>query len=40
MAKVFNPIAELIIPIGIPSKEARAEIHPVIVEIKIRNCSI
>ena len=39
---IFNPIAELVIPIGIPSKEAKAEIeiHPVIVEAKIRKCSI
>ena len=40
MAEVFNPTAELVSPIGIPSKEAKAEIHPVIVEIKIRKCSI
>ena len=39
---IFNPIAELVINIGIPSKEAKAEteIHPVIVEAKIRKCSI
>ena len=38
----FNPIAELLVSIGIPSKEAKAEIeiHPVIVEAKIRKCSI
>ena len=31
-----------VIPIGIPNKEAKAEIeiHPVIVEAKIRKCSI
>ena len=31
---IFNLIAELLIPIGIPTKEAKAEIetHPVIVE--------
>ena len=42
IAKVFNPIAELIIPIGIPRKEAdvEIEIQPVIAEAKIRNCSI
>ena len=41
-AQIFNPIAELIIPIGIPSKEAKAEIeiHPVIVGTKIRKSSI
>ena len=37
MAEMFNPIAELIIPIGIPIKEAKVEMktHPVIVEVKI-----
>ena len=37
-----NNFAELVIPIGIPTKEAKAEMetHPVIVEAKIRNCSI
>ena len=41
-AQIFNPIAELVIPIGIPAKEAKAEIeiHQVIVEPKIRKCSI
>ena len=34
IAQIFNPIAELVILIGIPIKEAKAEIeiHPVIVE--------
>ena len=34
IAQIFNPIEEIVIPIGIPSKEAKAEIeiHPVIVE--------
>ena len=42
IAQIFNPIAEPVIPIGIPSKEAKAEteIHPVIVEAKMRKCSI
>ena len=37
IAQIFNPIAELVIPIGIPAKEAKTEIeiHPVIVEAKI-----
>ena len=32
-AQIFNPIEELVIPTGIPTKEAKAEIeiHPVIV---------
>ena len=36
IAQIFNPIAELVIPIGILSKKAKAEIqiHPVIVEPK------
>ena len=39
-AQSFNPIAELVIPIGIPIKEAKAEIeiNPVIIEAKIRKC--
>ena len=33
-AQILNPIAELIIPIGIPVKEEKEiEIHPVIVEV-------
>ena len=42
ISQIFNPIAELIFPIGIPSNEAKAEIeiHPVIVEAKIRKCSV
>ena len=41
-AQIFNPIAELVIPIGIPSKEAKAEIEilPTIVEAKIRKCLV
>ena len=37
IAQVFNPVAELVIPIGIPTEEAKAEMetHPVIKEIKI-----
>ena len=42
IAQNFNPIAELLTPIGILIKEAKAEIekHLVIVEAKIRKCSI
>ena len=42
IAQIFNPIAELVIRIGIPTREAEAEIeiHPVIVEPKRRKCSI
>ena len=42
IAQIFNPIAELLVPIEIPIKEAKAEmeIHPVIVEPKVRKCSI
>ena len=41
IAQVFNHITELVIPIRIPRKEAKAEIkiHPVIVDAKIRKCS-
>ena len=41
ITQIFNPIAKLAILIGIPTKEAKAEIeaHPVIVEIAIREFS-
>ena len=41
-AKNFNPVAELAIPIGMPSKEAKAEIeiYPIIANSKIRKYSI
>ena len=37
---MFNPITELITPIGTPNKEAKGETekHPLIVESKIRKC--
>ena len=37
ITQIFNLIAELVIPIGILTKEAKAEIetHPVIAEIRI-----
>ena len=37
ITQIFNPIVEFAIPIGIPNKNAKAEMetHPVIVEIKI-----
>ena len=40
--QIFNAIAELVIPIGIPTKEANAgmKIHLVNVEIDISKCSI
>ena len=40
--QTLNPIAELVIPLGIPVKEEKAEIeiYPVIVETKIRKCPI
>ena len=42
IAQIFNPIAKLAIPLGIQTKEAKAgiEIHPIIVEHKIRKSSI
>ena len=42
IAQIFNPIAELVIPIGISGKEAKVEIevHPGIVEARIKKCSI
>ena len=40
--QLFNTIAELVIPIGILIKEAKAEIqkHKIIAESKMRKCSI
>ena len=37
ITQIFNPIAELVISVGIQIKEAKAELetHPVIVEITI-----
>ena len=37
ITQIFNPIAELVIPLGIRTKEeiAEMETHPVVVEIKI-----
>ena len=42
ITQIFNPFAELVIPIGIPTKEAKVEMetHPVIVEITISESSI
>ena len=39
---MFNPIAELVISIVIPAKEAKAEtkIHPVNLEAKIIQCLV
>ena len=41
-SQIFNPIAKLVSPIGIPIKEAKAETekHPVIAGTKIRTYSI
>ena len=38
IAQIFNPIAELVIPIEIPTKEVKAEMktHSIILEAKIR----
>ena len=42
ITQICNPIIELVIPIGIPTKEAKAEIetHPVTVESNISKCLI
>ena len=42
ITQIFDLIAEIVIPIGIPTKEAKAEIeaHPVTAEIKISKYSI
>ena len=40
--QIFHPDVELVIPIGIPSKEAKAviETYPLIAETKIKKCSV
>ena len=38
--QIFDPIAELVTPIGVPSKEAKSETLPVISETKVRKCSV
>ena len=41
IANIFNPITELVIPLGTPIKEkAEIKMHPVIAETKIRKCAI
>ena len=42
IAQIFNPTAELVLAIEIPTKEAKAETetHPEITEAKISICSI
>ena len=42
IAQIFNSIEELVIPIGIPVQEAKAEMetHSVIIEAKIKKFSI
>ena len=42
ITQVFNPTAELVIHIDIPTKEGKEELemHPGTAVIKIRNCSI
>ena len=42
ITEIYIVIAELAVPTGIPTKEARAEIetHPVTVEARISKCSV
>ena len=42
ITQIFNPIAELVITIEIPTKETKAELetHPVTVQIHISKCSV
>ena len=42
VTQIFNPIAELVIPIGIPTKEVKTEMetHPVTAEISISKSSM
>ena len=38
ITQIFNPVAEIVIPIGIPNKEM--ETNPVIVEISVSQWSV
>ena len=42
ITQIFNSIAELVIPIEIPTKEEKAEMekHEVTVQVKISKCSV
>ena len=42
IAQIFNPVAELLIPIKIPTIERKAEMetHPFTVETRTSKCSI
>ena len=42
ITQIFNPVAEILIPVEIPTKEVKAEnnTHSVTVKIKISNYSI
>ena len=42
IVQIFSPIVELVLPIGIPTKEKKAEMktHPVTVEINISSHSV
>ena len=42
ITQLFNPIAELVMPVGIQAKKAKAkiEVHSVTAEAKISKCSI
>ena len=42
IAQIFDPIAEIVIPLGITSKELKSEIeiHPITAEAKIRKRSM
>ena len=42
ITQIFNSIEELVIPIGIPTKEEKAEMekHEVTVQVKISKCSV
>ena len=38
ITQILNPIAKLVIPIGISSKKAESEIHPVTADAEIGKC--
>ena len=42
IAQMFNPITELVMSTGIPTKEAKADMEtlPITVEIKMSQCSV
>ena len=41
ITQTFNPVAKLVIPLGMPNKEAKSEMEtsPLTIDIKLSKCS-